>query len=215
MVKVKICGLTTLRDALAAAEAGADFLGFVFYPPSPRYITPEQARQIIEAVRSQHAAVRFVGVFVDEELDEVRKVMARCDLDYAQLHGSEPPEYVAALMPRAIKAFRVRDRASLQELSLYKPAAFLLDAYCPTRPGGTGTAFDWGLATLAKTCGRIILAGGLTPENVAEAVRHVRPYAVDVSTGVEARPGEKDKAKMRHFISAAKVSISALLKNGD
>ncbi len=204
MVKVKICGLTTVRDALAAAEAGADFLGFIFYPPSPRHVAPQQAQRMVEAVRARHDAMRFVGVFVDEQLDEVQKIMGRCDLDYAQLHGSEPPAYVAALMPRAIKAFRVRDRASLPGMGLYQPAAFLLDAYCPDRPGGTGQVFDWELAVAAKAYGRLILAGGLTPQNVVEAVRHVRPYAVDASSGVEARPGEKDADKMRRFISAAK-----------
>jgi phosphoribosylanthranilate isomerase len=204
MVKVKICGLTTLHDALAAAKAGADFLGFIFYPPSPRHIAPEQVRQIVKAVRARYTAVRFVGVFVDEKLGEVQRIMGRCDLDYAQLHGSEPPEYVAALMPQAIKAFRVRDRSSLPGMGLYQPAAFLLDAYCPNRPGGTGEVFDWELAVAAKAYGRIILAGGLTLENVAEAVRHVQPYAVDVSSGVEARPGEKDVTKIQRFISAAK-----------
>ncbi len=204
MVKVKICGLTTLHEALAAAAAGADFLGFIFYPPSPRHVAPAQVRPIVEAVRARYAAVRFVGVFVDEKLGEVQEIMARCGLDYAQLHGSEPPEYVAALMPRAIKAFRVRDRSSLHRMELYQPAAFLLDAYCSDRPGGTGQVFDWELAVAAKGYGRIILAGGLTPENVAEAVHHVRPYAVDASSGVEVRPGEKDAAKVRRFIRAAK-----------
>jgi phosphoribosylanthranilate isomerase len=130
--------------------------------------------------------------------------MAYCHLDYAQLHGDEPPEQVAALAPRAIKAVRVRSAADVERLSVYQAAAYLLDTYHPTKHGGTGEAFDWELAVGAKSHGPIILAGGLTPDNVAVAIERVRPYAVDVSSGVEAAPGIKDRHKVRRFIIAAK-----------
>lgn len=212
MVRVKICGITNVGDALAAAEAGADFLGFIFYPPSARYVTPEQAGVVIAALRlwegetgRQHPT-RTVGVFVDEELDRVREAIRECHLDYAQLHGEEPPEYVAALGQQAIKALRVRSAADVARLEAYEAAAYLLDAYHPTKSGGTGQAWDWGLATAAKKYGPVIVAGGLTPANVAGAVRRVRPYGVDVSSGVESSPGRKDIAKVRRFVAAAKDS---------
>jgi len=144
-----------------------------------------------------------VGVFVDEEPDRVREAIQICDLDYAQLHGEEPPAYVVALGRRAIKALRVRSAADVERLGDYQAAAYLLDAYHPTKPGGTGQAWDWGLAATAKRYGPIILAGGLTPDNVAQAVRQVRPWAVDVSSGVESAPGRKDIVKMRQFVAAA------------
>jgi phosphoribosylanthranilate isomerase len=134
----------------------------------------------------------------------VKELMAYCHLDYAQLHGDEPPEQVAALAPRAIKAVRVRSAADVERLSVYQAAAYLLDTYHPTKPGGTGETWDWELAAEAKKYGPIILAGGLTPENVAVAIERVRPYAVDVSSGVEAAPGIKDRHKVRRFIIAAK-----------
>jgi len=209
MVRVKICGITNLEDALAAAEAGADLLGFVFYPPSPRYVTLERAREIIAALRQSVGAVReppllTVGVFVDEELSRVREAIWKCDLDYAQLHGGEPPAYVAALGGRAIKALRVRSAADVERLGAYQAAAYLLDAYHPTKPGGTGEVWDWGLAVAAKRYGPVILAGGLTPDNVAQVVRRVWPYGVDVSSGVESAPGEKDHDKMRRFVAAVR-----------
>jgi phosphoribosylanthranilate isomerase len=210
LVQVKICGITNLEDALAAMEAGADLAGFVFYPPSPRHVTPERAGEIIAALRRsetgtvREAPLRTVGVFVDEELARVWEAIENCDLDYAQLHGGEPPEYVAALGERAIKALRVRSAADVERLGAYRAAAYLLDAYHPTKPGGTGQAWDWGLAMAAKRYGPVILAGGLTHHNVAEAVRRVQPYGVDVSSGVESAPGRKDAAKVQRFVAAAK-----------
>jgi phosphoribosylanthranilate isomerase len=201
MTKVKICGITNLQDALFAAEAGADALGFVFYARSPRYIVPDRAREIVLRLSP---FVAKVGVFVNEELDRVREVMAYCHLDYAQLHGDETPEQVAALAPRAIKAVRVRSAADVEQLSAYQAAAYLLDAYHPTKPGGTGETWDWELAATAKRYGPVILAGGLTPENVGDAIEQVHPYAVDVSSGVEAAPGIKDRQKVQRFIMAAK-----------
>ena len=209
MTRVKICGITSPEDARIAAEAGADFLGFVFYSSSPRCVTLERACWIIEAVRRASFAVRFVGVFVDEEPGTVWQIASRCGLDYAQLHGAEPPETVITLMERGlgvIKAFRVRDGASLAEIERYQATAYLLDAYVPGQPGGTGRKFDWTLAARAKEHGPVILAGGLTPDNVAEAVRTVHPWGVDVSSGVEAEPGRKDPDKLRCFIAAVKSS---------
>jgi len=201
MTKVKICGITNLEDALFAVNAGADALGFVFYPQSPRYISPDRAREIVLRLPP---FVAKIGVFVNEELDRVREIMAYCHLDYAQLHGDELPEQVAALAPRAIKAMRVRSAADVERLSAYRAAAYLLDAYHPTKPGGTGETWDWELAAAAKRYGPIILAGGLKPENVAAAIEWVHPYAVDVSSGVEVAPGIKDHHKVRRFIMAAK-----------
>lgn len=200
MVRVKICGITCIEDALAAIEFGADALGFVF-APSPRRIAPEQAAAIAAQLPP---FVARVGVFVNESLERVREIMTRCDLDYAQLHGSESPEYCQALFPRAIKAFRVRDGSVLRLFPQYKARAFLLDAYDPHVMGGTGQSLDWGLAREARRFGPIILSGGLTPENVARAIEVAQPFAVDVSSGVEASPGKKDHAKLKAFIQAAR-----------
>ncbi len=200
-VRVKICGLTNLDDALAAVDAGADGLGFILVPGTPRYVTPAAVANIIAGLPP---FVAKVGVFVDEPLEQVQSVLAECGLDLIQLHGRESPEYCAALCPRAIKSFRVRNAESLARLAEYRVAAYLLDTYLPGQAGGTGQVFDWGLARQAAAHGRIILAGGLTPQNVGEAVRAVRPYAVDVSSGVEASPGRKDQGKLRAFVRVAK-----------
>lgn len=210
MTQVKICGITNTEDALVAAEAGADLLGFNFYPPSPRSVTPDQAHQIIKTLRvslSPGLRVSCVGIFVDEEPDRVRRIVAHCGLDYAQLHGAESPELVSELMDEGIgviKSFRVRDGGSLSEIARYRATAYLLDAYVPGQPGGTGQTFDWELAVQAKEYGPILLAGGLIPENVAEAVRAVRPWGVDVASGVEATPGRKDHDKLRRFVATVK-----------
>jgi phosphoribosylanthranilate isomerase len=201
MTRVKICGITNLEDALFAAEAGADALGFVFYARSPRCIALDRAREIVLRLPP---FVATVGVFVNKELNRVKEIMAHCHLDYAQLHGDETPEQVAALAPRAIKAVRVRSAMDVERLSTYQAVAYLLDTYHPTKHGGTGEAFDWELAVAAKRYGPIILAGGLTPDNVADAIKRVHPYAVDVSSGVEAAPGIKDHQKVQRFIIAAK-----------
>ncbi len=209
MTRVKICGITNLRDALIAAEAGADLLGFVFYPQSPRYISPEKARQINQAVHRLSFPVRFVGVFVDEELDVMRRIVSFCELDYAQLHGSESPKLVTRLIQdglSVIKAFRVRNGNFLTTITRYRPTVFLLDTYVPAQPGGTGQTFDWRLATRAKEYGPVILAGGLTPENAAEAIHTVGPWGVDVSTGIESVPGQKDHDKLQRFIAVVKGS---------
>jgi len=202
MVKVKICGITSLEDALTAVAAGADALGFVFHPASPRHISPEQAAGIIKQLPP---FIQTVGLFVDEARDTVNTTADRCGLDIIQLHGEETPGYCDSLRRRVIKAFRVKDISTLDSLVQYHVSGCLLDAWSPAAHGGTGQTFNWGIAAEAVKRGhRIVLAGGLTPDNVAEAVRRVNPYAVDVSSGVESSPGHKDAEKIRKFIIQAK-----------
>jgi phosphoribosylanthranilate isomerase len=200
-MRIKICGITNLEDALAAVEAGADALGFVF-APSPRRVTAETTAAI---AREVPPFVTLVGLVVDQDPDPI---LDACPLDAVQFHGAEPPDVLLPYGRRAIKAFRVREAADLEPLSRYRSAgAFHLDAYVPGVAGGTGQSFPWALAAQAKSFGRpIIVAGGLTPDNVAECVRTTRPYAVDVSSGVEASPGKKDRIKVRDFIAAARAA---------
>lgn len=202
-VRVKICGITSAEDALAAVDAGADALGFMFYPPSPRYLTVEAAREITRLVPP---FVARVGVFVDADEQRVREVWARCELDALQFHGRETPEYCRGFpAARVIKAFRMRGPGDLEGLPDYAEFAWLLDSYVAGALGGTGQTFNWDLACEAvQRGGRVLLAGGLSPENVSRAVAAVRPYAVDVSSGVEVAPGKKDTSKVRDFIVAAK-----------
>jgi phosphoribosylanthranilate isomerase len=201
MVKVKICGNTNLDDTMAAVQAGADAVGFVFYKKSPRAVEPKAAAEIISRLPP---FVVPVGVFVNEELGTVRRILEDCNIPLAQLHGDESPQYCAELGRSVIKAIRLRDRGDLERMTLYQVAGFVLDAFVEGVPGGTGVTIDWDLASEAQVMGPIILAGGLTPDNVLEAVRQARPYGVDVSSGVEASPGRKDHAKIRAFIANAK-----------
>lgn len=184
-----------------AAEAGADALGFVFFEKSPRHIDPERAARIIAALPP---FVQTVGLFVNADVDYVNATVDRCGLDLVQLHGEESPLYCESVRRRVMKAFRIRNMECLAPMPDYRVAAFLLDAYSPQAYGGTGKRFDWGVAIAAKQHGRIVLAGGLDPDNVAQAVAAVAPYGVDVSSGVEAAPGIKDPDKVRRFINAAK-----------
>jgi phosphoribosylanthranilate isomerase len=201
-VKVKICGITNAPDALAAVEAGADALGFMFYDKSPRCVSPAVAAGII---RQLPAHVVKVGVFVDAAEDLVVRSIRQCGLNLLQFHGDEAPEYCLQFGLMSMKAFRMRDAASLKALPGYRTDAWLLDAHTPGKPGGTGEKFDWDLAVEAVKLGcPVFLAGGLTPENVAAAVVKVRPYAVDVSSGVEVSPGRKDTVKVRDFIQSAR-----------
>jgi phosphoribosylanthranilate isomerase len=201
MTKVKICGITSLEDALHAAQAGADALGFVFFAKSPRYLDPERAAQIIAGIPP---FVQVVGLFVNAPLDFVNATADRCRLDLVQLHGEESPSYCQSVSRRVMKAIRVRGMESLAGMADYQVAGYLLDAYSPNSYGGTGERFDWDCAVAAKGRGPIILAGGLDPDNVASAVSRVAPYAVDVSSGVESSPGRKDPEKVRNFIVNAK-----------
>lgn len=202
-MRVKICGITDLEAALSAVEAGADALGFVFVS-SRRRISPPQAREIIRAIPP---FVVTVGVFANNPLNEVHDIVAYCGLDYVQLHGQEPPAYCKQFSRPVIKGFRVRDRASLEELTAYSGvAALLLDGYHPTAAGGGGISFDWEIIQGVAFPRPLILAGGLSPENVADAITRVRPYAVDVSSGVETN-GRKDPARMQAFVQNAKEAF--------
>lgn len=201
MVRVKICGITSVEDALMAVAAGADALGFIFHDRSPRHVSQEQAAALVRAVPP---FVQTVGLFVNAEASRVAAVADFCRLDLIQLHGDESPEYCSRLQRRIIKAFRVKDSSSLQGIQDYRVAGYLLDAYNPGSFGGTGMTFNWEYTRLPASCGPLILAGGLTPANVAEAVATVAPHAVDVSSGVEVSPGKKDPEKVREFIRRAK-----------
>jgi phosphoribosylanthranilate isomerase len=201
MVRVKICGITNLDDALLAVDAGADALGFVFHAKSPRWIVPEQAAEIIKALPP---FVLTVGLFVNAGLDFVNATAANCCLDRVQLHGDESPAFCAQVVRPVIKVFRIKDMASLDLIAGYRVAGYLLDAYSPQAYGGTGLTFNWDIAKEARKFAPIILAGGLTPDNVRQAVETVGPFAVDVSSGVEASPGRKDPVKVREFIRRAK-----------
>jgi phosphoribosylanthranilate isomerase len=195
--KVKICGITNWQDAKLAASAGADMLGFNFYGPSPRFIPVSEAKRII---RRLPRTVRAVGVFVNESPTIVLDFVNLVPLDAVQLHGNESPTTVAALtnFVAVIKALRVRKGFRVRSLARYSAAtAFLLDGFAPQACGGTGQTFDWEIAKRAKRYGEVILAGGLTPENVAQAIQEVRPWAIDVCSGVEAKPGKKDPARLR------------------
>jgi phosphoribosylanthranilate isomerase len=199
-VKVNICGITSIADALVAAEAGADLIGLMFYERSPRYVTFARAAEIAQALPPY---ISRVGVFVNPDADTVMRAIGECGLSLLQFHGEETPEFCTQFGMMSMKAFRVRDADSLLALPEYETDAYLLDAYSPDAHGGTGAKFNWDLAVAAKQHGRpIFLAGGLTPENVAQAVKQVMPFGVDVSSGVESAPGKKDPAKVRAFIQA-------------
>jgi phosphoribosylanthranilate isomerase len=202
-MKVKICGITNLEDALSAVECGADALGFVFYPKSPRHITPEKAKEIISSLPP---FITTVGVFVNEKPENMKDILNLSGINVLQLHGDEPPE-ACNIWHSVIKAFRIKDFTDLKTLEKYRVSAFLLDAYSHEKFGGTGQSFNWDIALEAKRYGRIILSGGLNPDNVEKAVRQVKPYAVDVSSGVEQEKGKKDLKKMREFIERAKSAL--------
>lgn len=203
-VKVKICGITNWADARQACAAGADFLGFNFWPRSSRYITPAKARRIVRRLPKGIAAV---GVFVNETEAKTLEIARAVGLDYLQLHGDESPELVVRLqrISPVIKAVRVRESFRASELARYRgAAAILLDGFDRKLPGGTGKTFDWEKARRTRRRGKIFLAGGLTPENISEAIRIAKPYAVDTCGGVESRPGKKDPARVNAFVAAAR-----------
>lgn len=199
--RVKICGITNSKDADAAVESGADALGFIFYSGSPRHIEPEKAAEIIGTLPP---FVTAVGVFVDETLEGIKKAVSESGVTCVQLHGSETPEFCESVGGSVIKAFRIKGLSDIEPIAKYRAGAYLLDTFKAGVPGGTGKTFDWEIALEAKKLGRIILSGGLNPENVLDAVRHVNPYAVDVSSGVEKSPGIKDPGLIRKFIEELK-----------
>ena len=203
MVKVKICGITNLEDALAATEYGADAIGFVFAPESPRFVPTDRIRKIVSALPP---FVATVGVFTAGDEKEIRDAVAESGVDLIQFHGPFSSDLIRSFSSRAIQVLRVggENEGRLDERALYSARTFLLDTFHPKLLGGSGISFNWNIALEAKKYGRVILAGGLTPENVEEAIEQVRPYGVDVSSGVEMRKGKKDFAKMKRFIEAAK-----------
>ena len=201
-VKVKVCGMTSLKDALVAVEEGADAVGFIFYKKSPRSVTMKTVREIIFELPP---FVDTVGVFVDETAEQINKIADYCNLDIIQLHGDESPTFCKRIRRKVIKAFRIKDMQSVKKLSGFLVCGFLLDTFSENLHGGTGKVFDWNFALPAKKFGPVIMAGGLTPNNVQQAVRQVRPYGVDVCSGVESEPGIKDHKKVRAFLKNAKA----------
>ncbi|MFI5307166.1 MAG: phosphoribosylanthranilate isomerase [Polyangiales bacterium] len=201
MSAVKICGVTSVRDAELCVAAGADAIGLNFHPRSPRYVDAQQARQIVDAVAERALTV---GVFVDASYEQIKALEQQTGVACVQLHGDESPELLQALLPHAFKAIRVRDEASIAAARRFSGQHILLDAYEPGLAGGTGRTFRWELAIELAKERQVTLAGGLDPSNVAEAIARVRPFCVDVASGVESAPGRKDPNKVRAFIAAAK-----------
>ena len=202
MTKIKICGITNIDDALAATGYGADALGFIFYKKSPRYISPETAREI---ARKVPPFVKKVGVFVNEEIDIVNKILDEADLDMAQLSGDETHSYCRNLNVPYIKAFRIRNEESLNEIDKFDTSYLLFDSFNEGEYGGTGETFDWSLIQNQHFKDKyVILSGGLNPDNIEDAILKIKPYAVDVASGVEKEPGKKDHNKIKSFIEAAK-----------
>ena len=200
MTRIKICGLTRAEDALRAAELGADFLGFIFVPSSPRFVAPERVREIAAAVRERRGeqAPKVTGVFYDHGVDYIREIAAVATLDLVQLHGSEPDEDIAALGIPAVKTLRVSE--TLPDTHTAPTAAWLLfDTYDPQRAGGTGRRFDWSLLALYERSKPFFLSGGLTPDNVVAGITLVRPDAIDLSSGIESAPGVKDHALLERL----------------
>ncbi|WKZ23492.1 MAG: phosphoribosylanthranilate isomerase [Candidatus Brocadiaceae baterium WH-1] len=206
-MRVKICGITNSEDARNAVELSADALGFVF-AKSPRRITKEQVRDIVKWLPP---FITPVGVFVDEQVNTLKEICEFCNIHTVQLHGNEPPSYLKELNGFIIiKAFRIKDEDDLKPMAVYKSHAFLLDSYVKGAMGGTGVSFNWDIAKQARKYGTIILSGGLTPENVKEAIHRAKPYAIDVSSGVESSPGRKDRALIKRFIKNAKEESEVL-----
>lgn len=207
-MKVKICGITNLEDALNAANLGVDLLGFVFYKKSPRFIAISDAKKIIESLPR---SIGKVGVFVDASEQTIKSIVKKCNLDYVQLHGDEDVTYCKRLVGggknkiKIIKAFRIKNADSLKRLAGYEVEAYLLDAFDEKVRGGSGKNFNWNLLSKMKNLDlNIILSGGLNHKNVKKLIRRFKPYAVDVSSGVEKTAGKKDYRLMREFILAAK-----------
>ncbi len=205
MVKIKICGITNLEDALNSANAGCDALGFVFYKKSQRYISPKDARSIIKKLPP---SVLKIGVFVNAREKTIKRIARLCNLDMLQFHGHESADFCRRFKDyKVIKAFRVKDRIELKNVLDYKPFAYLFDTFTKTKVGGTGKRFDWKLVRHLDGLHKpVFLSGGINSENVEEAIKQVHPDWVDVSSSVEIRPGKKDGKKVRELIKSAKKS---------
>ncbi len=204
MVKIKICGIRTLEAALEAVRAGADMLGFNFYPKSPRFIDAETCAGICSTLKQEAPSVQLVGVFVNARLDAIDGVLQICPLDLVQLSGDEPPELVAALAGKAFKAFHGLPGPEAAAYARGAAPALLVDAAVAGAYGGTGAVADWVAAARLAREYPLLLAGGLTPENVAQAMERVKPWGVDVASGVETRPGVKDAGRITAFVQAAR-----------
>jgi phosphoribosylanthranilate isomerase len=203
MTFVKICGIKTLKDALAAIEAGANYLGFNFYSKSARFVGKETCAEITSALKCEHPQIKLVGVFVNSSVDEVKNILQTCSLDFAQLHGDESPETFSQLAPHVFKAFRGIP-LNIEGYERNDAPAFLVDAAVKGVYGGSGVTADWSAAAELAKKYPLLLAGGLTPENVAAAIGQVKPWGVDTASGVESAPGEKDAAKMSAFVKEVK-----------
>jgi len=203
MVKVKICGITNLGDALASLNAGCDALGFAFFKKSPRYVNPDQARQIIEQLP---ASIVKIGVFVNAKEKQIKQIAKMCHLNMLQFHGEESPKFCDKFKAyKIIKAFRIKDKIDLKSLLKYKTFAYLFDAFAASRRGGTGKTFNWKLVTHFRDLKQpIFLAGGLNAKNVKKAIKAVHPAWVDTCSAVEKYPGKKDHCKVKEFIKAVK-----------
>lgn len=199
MTRVKICGITNQADADVAVSAGADALGFIFFPGSPRYVKPDKVRAISEGLPP---FISLVGVFVNEVATQVNELAAKCRLNAIQLHGDESPEYCTEIDRPVVKVFRVKNAHWLRESAPYNVSALHLDTWAPDSYGGTGNTFDWNL--VARVSHPVVLSGGLNADNVVEAITRVKPYGVDTSSGVESEPGRKDHKKVHEFIEAVR-----------
>jgi len=206
MTKIKICGIKTLKDAFAAIDAGADYLGFNFYPKSIRFIEKETCAGIASVLKKEHPQIKLVGVFVNSSVEEIENILKICHLDLAQLHGDETPETFSQLAPHVFKAFRgiPSDVTGYERIDA---PVFLVDAAVKGVYGGSGVTADWSAAAELAKKYPLLLAGGLTPENVADAVRQVKPWGVDTASGVESAPGEKDAGKMSAFVKSVNQTI--------
>ena len=214
MTRIKICGITNLDDGLEAIAAGVDALGFVFVPNTPRYITPSQAKLVIKQLPP---FITNVGLFVDSEIDEIEDIVNHCKLDAVQLHGNESPEMCSqiSLQTKVIKSFHVKKEPQVlrNEIENYRVDAYLLDTFIKGKAGGTGQTFDWRIAEGLSQ--RIILAGGLTPDNIGTAIAQLQPYGVDVSSGVEKSPGKKDTNKIYSFVRQVRKANLITEKNAE
>ena len=207
MIGAKICGITQIRDAYAVVESGADALGFIFYPKSPRYLAPERAKEIIQKIPG---SIGKVGVFVNQEIGAVKEIVSFCGLHLIQLHGDESPQYCGQFpMSSLIKAVSHWAEEEIQKLENYTVKAILVDARDPGCPGGTGKNSDWALALRVKKNHPLILAGGLNKENIRRAIEAVRPNAVDINSGVETSPGKKDPHQIREIMDIIRATDKA------
>ena len=203
MTRIKICGIKTLSDAITAAEAGADLLGFNFYPRSLRFIETQACVEITRVLKKEYPSIQLIGVFVNSSIEKINTIMSLCSLDLAQLHGNETVEMASALDGKAFKAFR-GIHVDVERFARDESPAFLVDASVEGLYGGSGVTADWnGAAELAKHY-PLLLAGGLNPDNVVGAVQQVKPWGVDVASGVEAGPGRKDADKIKAFVNAVR-----------